>query len=909
MKFRRTTSLCADRQPLDAREVGGKLARQQVMAQAGLPVPRFFCLPRQLFDEVLAPQREGLRRFLENVDFSDGRAVREAAAEAQRRVMALDVAPSLVREIEKTFDEHFPRDALVAVRASTVGTKLEESEDSADNPFAGISETFLFVPRDQVLEKIRGCWASGFNEEGLLYRQTQGMDLLGFGVAVAVQQMVPGRRSFVMFSANPKDATREVVIVAGYGIGEGVVQERVGVDHYFINGRTGEVSSTLGTKDRQLVFDQERGSGLIEQEVPAELRQTPCLRDSELRRLKQKAEEIEKLFGQPQDIEGTFTDDGELFFLQSRPIAFDYRRMIVWTNANVTESFPGATTALTYSFSRFFYRVIFADVYRRLGVEPKVLGDNYDQYLDRMIGFLENRVYYNLTSFYHLHRQSPLFPLLRGHWEKMMGFRTSYHTSDRGVLGAALSKLWGGVAFSAALSRGIYLYAQHDRCMKEFHAWWEERIAPLRGRTFQDDDPLLVIREFQQVWREVGTNWGVTLLNDSYLPVLYGVAEQLFEKWNLAEDASLLSDLLCGGEQLLSVEIILSAVALSEMVRADEGLRQRFTSESAESLWSALAAGELEETFAAAVHHHLHNYGDRGLQELKMEQPNLRHQPVALMRSLQGYLKTGVTVETMRRQEAQTRAAAEERLRVALAKAPLRRSALQLLLSRLRKLIRHRENSRYCRSELFGFSKNVFRALGQYLEKQGVLASADDVFHLAQDEVFGYFDGTGVTTNLGAIAAVRRDEYQARQELETPIELTTVGGVRDNQLTVVRQQTDGAQTLAGLGSSAGRVRGTARVITDPTKVEELDPESILVARETDPGWLFLMLAARGIVVERGSMLSHTAITGRKFGIPTVVGVADATLIIRDGEEIEIDGATGTVQRLSQSSPVEAVAVG
>jgi phosphohistidine swiveling domain-containing protein len=72
---------------------------------------------------------------------------------------------------------------------------------------------------------------------------------------------------------------------------------------------------------------------------------------------------------------------------------------------------------------------------------------------------------------------------------------------------------------------------------------------------------------------------------------------------------------------------------------------------------------------------------------------------------------------------------------------------------------------------------------------------------------------------------------------------------------------------------------------------------ILVARETDPGWLFLMLSAKGIVVERGTMLSHTAITGRQFAIPTIVSLHGATSFIPDGAEIEMDGHSGVVTLL------------
>ncbi|GAB3973981.1 PEP-utilizing enzyme [Plantactinospora veratri] len=187
-----------------------------------------------------------------------------------------------------------------------------------------------------------------------------------------------------------------------------------------------------------------------------------------------------------------------------------------------------------------------------------------------------------------------------------------------------------------------------------------------------------------------------------------------------------------------------------------------------------------------------------------------------------------------------------------------------------------------------------------------MLANPGDVVHLTQDEIFGYFDGTGPTDQLGALVAVRRAEYD-RSDRELPMHFATMGPVRDTWPDPDRDPTpvdgdgDGGRSqLRGLGSSSGKVRGTARVVRDPhARVDPCD-DMILIARETDPGWLFLMMSARGIVVERGTMLSHTAITGRKFGIPTVVSVPGATDRIPDGAAIEIDGAEGTVTLLEEA---------
>jgi phosphohistidine swiveling domain-containing protein len=106
--------------------------------------------------------------------------------------------------------------------------------------------------------------------------------------------------------------------------------------------------------------------------------------------------------------------------------------------------------------------------------------------------------------------------------------------------------------------------------------------------------------------------------------------------------------------------------------------------------------------------------------------------------------------------------------------------------------------------------------------------------------------------------------------------------------------------MSGLASSDGRVRGRARVLLDAAASPQTCADRILVARETDPGWLPLMMVARGMVVERGSLVSHTAITGRLLGIPTVVAVAGAATLIPDGAPVEIDGGTGTVRLLSEA---------
>lgn len=875
------------------RAVGGKFSRQKTMLDAGLPVPPFFCLTVAFYEELFAPLRREAAALIAQVDWDDAASVREAARALARRFEALSLTAADRAAIEASFDAHFSPDALVSVRASTVGKNLDEGEDSAVHSFAGMSESFLYVRRGELLERIRGCLASGFSEESLLYRHAQGLDPLGFAVAVGVQQMVLGERSFVLFTSDPNSAARDCVIIAGHGIGEGVVQEKVEVDHYFVNSKTGAIRHELRDKERMLTRDEAAGHGLVERPVPERLRTPAVLTDDQIAALTATGRRIEALFGCPQDVEGTFTADGELHILQSRPIAFDYARQLVWSNSNVTESYPGVSTALTCSFARYFYRTIFYDLYRMLGVSPRTLHDNLEP-LDRMIGYLGGRIYYCLSNFYLLHQQSPLFPLFRAHWENMIGLDTSYQT--RTPL-RAWARVPGGVAATLAQ------LATHERRMRSFHAWWEELAAPLRGRDFTREDALALRNRFFDIWTQVGNRWGVTLTNDAYLIPIYGLTEALFRKWGLSDDdPGLLSDLLCGDEQLMSVEILLSAVALAEEARRLPSVRGALEELDERELWERRAG--LDPSFLEKVERHLRAFGDRGLQELKLEQPALRDTPWVLLRTIKSFVAKGVTVAEVREHERTVRAEADRRLALKLAGKPLKRAILGVLLPRLRRFIRHRENSRYCRAELFGVSRKIFLGIAADLVRKGVLRSVDDVYHLTQEELFGWLDGTGVTENLQALADLRRRELEAHRKRELPERITTLGPVRDHALDrapIAAAGHDGL--LRGLGSSAGRVRGTARVVLDPNQVGTLAADTILVARETDPGWLFLMLAAKGMVVERGSMLSHTAITGRKFGIPTIVALPGATARIPDGASIEIDGSTGVVTLLDEPMAV------
>jgi pyruvate,water dikinase len=879
--------------------VGGKFHAQARLRELRLPVPDFFCLSRQFFDRSIKHLKGQIAILLQELEPNDRGAVEAAANRIRELMLNIRFDRTTQDKIYAAFDRALPDAQLVSVRACMLAESAEASEDSATNPFAGMSETFLYVERNALLDHVKQCWASGFSAKAIAYRLSQGLDPTDVGIAVGIQRMIFGRRSFVLFTCDPNTAARDTLIVAGYGIGEGVVQEAVPVDHYFIGGKSDEIRSVIADKNEQLDFDSERGHGICRKPVDAQLRARPCLSNAELRELQVLGRRVEHAFGRPQDIEGTIDDQGNIHLLQARPIAIDHTKKRVWTGLNITESYPGVSAPLTYSLAKLFYRVIFRDVYRRLGVTDEKLRTNRFR-LERMIGYIRGRIYYSLNAFYLLHGLTPLFRWMAKPWENMIGLRSSYWiaSGENDAAPGERRRRWESAKALAVFCR---LFLRHPRAVRAYKQWWIARARQSRAVVKPGQDALVLTEEFYRLWRDVGENWGVTLVNDAYIFTLYALVSGLFKRWKLDEDPALLSNLLCGGSEIESVEIFLSVLRIVEHIRSDAACRKLMSNSEDKELVLLYKKRRLPAELMSMLDSHIERYGDRSMEELKMETPSLRDDPAVLFAGIRRFLKSDLDVESCRRAEDGKRADAEATLMLKLGRWSLRRKLLLWLVHHLREMIAHRENSRYCRSELFGICRDIFRIQGHYLANRGAIDAADDVYFLTVEEVMGYADGTGVDENFREAVARRKRQVEAYQADEVPETLFTDGALRGNRLSAEIAEANGdGNIMRGLGSSMGTASGVARVVLNPNEIDELPRETILVAKETDPGWLFLMLASSGIVVERGSMLSHTAITGRKFGIPTIVGVDRATSRIPDGVRLEIDGGSGIVKILEAS---------
>jgi pyruvate,water dikinase len=195
--------------------------------------------------------------------------------------------------------------------------------------------------------------------------------------------------------------------------------------------------------------------------------------------------------------------------------------------------------------------------------------------------------------------------------------------------------------------------------------------------------------------------------------------------------------------------------------------------------------------------------------------------------------------------------------------------------------------------------------MGTALVREGVLAEPEDIHYVTFEDLEGHARGGLPGVRLDALVAVRKEAYRGYHAAQPPHRIVCRGSVYRAAAAAALQPAVPASedALAGIPCSPGWVCGVACVVDGGASLEAVR-DRILVARVTEPGWVFLMSVARGVVVERGSLLSHAAIIGRELGVPTIVGATGATTAIRSGDEVEMNGSTGDVRILRrQGSPL------
>ena len=781
-----------------------------------------------------------------------------------------------------------------AVRSSMVG------EDSESHSFAGQLESYLFQSEEDIPHAIAKCWASAFSPHALLYRLSAGMTDLP-AVAVVIQRMLNGQASGVAFTAHPVTGHRDRCLISGaWGQGEGIVSGLVDTDEYVFHHEGYEHSARIADKDIQVTADPTGAPGTVEAPVPEPLRAERCLSLKRLGELGAELIRLERFFGAPMDIEWT-VEKGTLYILQARPItslpdAPDLAApVIVFDNSNIQESYCGVTTPLTFSFAARAYASVYQQTMRALGLPEKTI-QSHAPMLENLLGLVAGRVYYNINNWYRGLLLLPSFGTNKADMERMMGLEepVDFVTDEALSIGERLSRL------PQVLSTLIKLLRSFRKLKTEVPSWlnrFETNYAAI-DRDGMAELPLSgLMATLEALDEKLLNDWHTPIINDFYVMMSVGKLRRRLTKADIADPDDLINRLLAGEEDIESTQPVRQLMGIASLIRKSDTLKAILKASPPEDAVEKLSAqsSELREHFER----YLERYGDRCMGELKLETVTLRDDTRFIGQVLSSYVpREDLVPEQLSQREQATRKEAEAQMSAAMG-GWARRKAMGAI-TQARQAVKNRESMRLARTRMFGLYRAAYQAIGVRLCTAGVLKAPRDVFYLSVEDIAAYYDGRSVGAALGPLATTKRTEFESYEDIEVPNRITARAPVYLNMPVVEVDLEPGdkdARVLHGIGCYPGVVEAECKVIRSPQDELDLDGR-LLTAVRTDPGWAPLFPTCSGILIERGSTLSHSAVVARELGIPAVVGVKNLLSIVTDGERVRIDGERGTATRVS-----------
>ncbi len=822
--------------------VGGKAFNISRLARKGFRVPEGFCITTRAYDYFMD---------FNNILGED----REISNKIREGVMPLPLA-----EIICNAYHMYLKSRSCAVRSSS------PHEDLKNASFAGQYKSFLNVEGENaLLEAVKECWASLWSPSAIEYRKKMEIGDEDIEMAILIQEMCLSKASGVLFTEE------KMVIEAVWGLGDILVGGEVTPDHFEVE-RNGfkVVERRLSHKN---VMSQAGPNGGVEVvDVPENAQDAPVLGDSHLYELCALGKKVEDLFGCPQDIEWALCD-GEFVFLQARPISVKQTKT-VWSRVNVGEMQPGYVTYLSRTPENRpdFLMLSAIPLLECFGI--KDIPEN-----TKFMDYIYGHIYANISNTYSIICKIPgISPELM---DQCVGTPSEEGTSESKLELSALMKMLPGSL--KAIRFFLSLPAQAEESISSSLELIEDiRHRNLRTMTLEELDNL--------VWEMDRKNVHVLQIRASTIIAamsLFGIIKKLL---NNSEETEKANSLVLGLEGMSSCELAAAMWQLAQGASKSPEVTKLILSRRKDALEELEQLPEGRE-FLKGLGDFLERFGDRCSQELELSAPRWEEDLHYLFNMMATYLTTPGSnpVETMENQK-QIRLEATNCILRKLSRNPVEKLVFRKLLEKTQQYIVTRENLKTAWVRGISATRTVYLTIAEKMVDKGILESRDDIFYLKMTEVSDI-----ITSNLGKEQFYdhikeRRIERKECEHLDVPMEI--IG--EPPPIEELKYTVESKAQIQGIGCSPGVITGKARVVFDPSECLGLGKDEILVAPVTNPGWSPLFVTAGGLVMEMGGALSHGAIIAREYGIPVVVGVENATKIIKTGQLITIDGSRGIV---------------
>ena len=789
------------------------------------------------------------------------------------------------------------------------------AEDGGEHSFAGQFLTRLNVKRENVREAVQEVFASyagslDYKEKtnrgkGEYYLKQQGKEghqenrekqenrerqedteqKKAELETVLIQEMLFPEKSGVLFTKNPKGILSEMVVVLGQGLGDKVVedQENVLTYHYF----PGECLYQEGRVQSSLSEQAQESPGL-------------GLEEEELKTLFTLGEKIEQLFQKPMDIEFAI-EKGKVYILQAREITtLDMHLPVrILDNSNISESFPGICLPLSESFAGEMYSGIFTSLGRRfLGKRVSF----YEELFQRMVGGFSGRMYYEISSWYDILRLLPFFGKIIPVWQGMLG------VSNEEI---SFSKKKPSFFLKCRIALLFcYYFFVSQRKMQELDRFFQERYASYSKRVDEEEEAQALYQIFLEMKEDLLKEWDITLINDM---------------------VSFISTHLYGKKTAFSLETMKPVRALSALKTVAE------------------KHGLDSEEYRREKKSYISAYGDRIVGELKLETRTYRTNEELLDRWILDSLETENTERSelseakhslrkacVEKNCVETNFSEKDCEETSCSKKPSEPKQRKSFLYRLAESsCNNREISRLHRTRCFGLMRRIVDKIGEksigfdvyYLSlnelKELLFSGKDFSLKIAREkELRKAYERLPLLSRVKLLGKVDRDplageirvlsyeSFKEKGNIEGQIEkpgkdgmLGNTGQIRQMEKAGKKDKEAGNSTprvFFGRGVSKGIFRGEILKIKSLQELRATEAKGkILLSYSTDPGWFPYLDMASGLITERGSLLSHSAILARELEKPAVVNIPKIMEELQSGDIVEIDGDLGICSVIKQ----------
>jgi rifampicin phosphotransferase len=852
--------------------VGGKGANLGELSRIeGIQVPNGFCISTEAFKRIIG-ETSSINELLDQLSLlkvEDRDKIGELSGEIRRVMVGIAIPEDINEEVTRLLSRLGEKNAY-AVRSSAT------AEDLPTASFAGQQDTYLnIIGKKEILKHISKCWASLFTERAVIYRLQNGFDHRKVYLSVVVQKMVFPQAAGILFTADPVTSNRKVLSIdASFGLGEALVSGLVNADIYKVrNGKV--IDKKISTK--KLAIYALKDGGTKEQEIEPERQNRQALSDEQILQLERMGRKIEEHFGSPQDIEWCLVDD-TFYFVQSRPITTLY-------------PIPEANDEENHVYLSVGHNQMMTDPMKPLGLSFFLLA------ADGRMFKAGGRLFVDVTPMLASPDSREMLLKIFGPGDPL--------TKD---------------ALMTLINRDFVKLLPNDK--KEQDPNKSNKGLPNWGAPVQiENDPTLVSDLIQKcqtsieaLKQNIQTKSGSDLFDfiledikelknirsDPQGSAVYMAAinasawiNENMNKWLGEKNAA--DTLSQSVPNNITSEMGLALLDVADVIRPYPEVIDYLQHGKADHFLDELVKFEGGKEAKDAIYTYLNKYGMRCVGEIDITKTRWSEKPATLVPLILSNIKNFEPNASKRKfeQGLQEALKKEQALLGRLKQLPdgeEKAKETKRMIGIIRTFIGYREYPKYGMINRYFVYKQALMKEAEQLVQAGVLHEKEDSYYLTFEELREV-----VRTNKLDYKVISKgqDEFKLYEKLTPPRVITSDGEIVTGEY---KRENLPAGAIAGLPVSSGVIEGRARVILN---MEDADLEAgdILVTSFTDPSWTPLFVSIKGLVTEVGGLMTHGAVIAREYGLPAVVGVENATKLIKDGQRIRVNGTDGYVEIL------------